>query len=440
MPRKKRKTDEVVEVVYERSCGMDIHKDGIVACLNIGGKREVREYTSMTDDLLLLASWLKSENVEMVAMESTGSYWKPIFNVLECEGVPAMLVNAQHVKTLSGTKTDRRDAKWLSGLLRHGLLKPSFVPSRDMRELRELIKYRISLTEETTRVLNRMEKVLQGANIKLSSVISKTGTKTELSIIKALSEGEYDAYVLSELARGTLKNKKDELVRSLNGLMGEHQKTLLKSMYNHLERLNEEIASIETEIDKRMKKDEEVLERLIEIPGVGKTTAQVILAEIGTDMEQFPNEKNLASWAGVCPGQNDSAGKRKSGKTRKGNSTLKKTLVQCANSASRAKDSYLSAQHKRIAAHRGRKCANVALAHTILVICYFMIKDGVSYEDLGGDYFDKRNKVNIVHRSIKRLEALGYDVILQEKVSAPQDHCAVMGKPPDSTAKAPSVA
>jgi transposase len=195
MPRKKRKTDEVVEVVYERCCGMDIHKETIVACLNINGKREVREYSTMTEDLLKMAGWLQSNNVEMVAMESTGSYWKPVFNVFECEGIPAMLVNAQHVKALSGTKTDRKDAKWLSGLLRHGLLKPSFVPERDMRELRELIKYRISLTEEATRVLNRMEKVLQGANIKLSNVISKTGTKTELSIIKALSEGTCDGRV-----------------------------------------------------------------------------------------------------------------------------------------------------------------------------------------------------------------------------------------------------
>ena len=413
MGRKKRTTDEV----YERCCGMDIHKETIVACLNINGKREVREYSTMTDDLLKLADWLRSSNVEMVAMESTGSYWKPVFNVFECEGVPAMLVNAQHVKALSGTKTDRRDAKWLSGLLRHGLLKPSFVPERDMRELREIIKYRISLTEEATRVLNRMEKVLQGANIKLSNVISKTGTKTELSIIKALSEGIYDGRVLADLAKGTLRGKKDELMRSLNGLMGDHQKFLLKSMYNQLESINKEIDVVEVEIEKRMDKDRELLDRLEEVPGIGKTTAQVIVAEIGTNMDQFPDEKHLASWAGVCPGQNESAGKRKSGKTRKGNSALKKTLVQCANSASRAKDCYLSAQHKRIAARRGRKRANVALAHTILIICYFMIRDGTSYTELGGDYFDKRNKTYSINRSIKRLEALGFNVELTERVA-----------------------
>lgn len=324
MARKKRATDEVAEVVYERCCGMDIHKASITACLNIGGKKEVREYSTMTDDLLHLANWLRESRVEMVAMESTGSYWKPIFNILEIQEIPAMLVNAQHVKTLSGCKTDKRDAKWLSGLLRHGLLKPSFVPDRAQRELRELIKYRISLTEESTRVMNRMEKVLQGANIKLSNVISAAGTKTELAIIKALSEGIYDPRLLSELAKGTLKNKKAELIRSLNGLIEDHQRFMLKSMYNHLERLNEEVEVVEAEIDKRMKKDNEVIERLEEIPGVGKITAQAILAEIGTDMEQFPSEGHLASWAGVCPGQNESAGKRKSGKTRKGNSTLKK--------------------------------------------------------------------------------------------------------------------
>jgi len=431
MPRKKRKTDEIVEVVYERCCGMDIHKENIVACLNINGKREVREYSTMTDDLLLLANWLKSKNIEMVAMESTGSYWKPIFNVLECECIPAMLVNAQHVKALSGTKTDRKDAKWLSGLLRHGLLKPSFVPTRDMRELRELIKYRISLTEESARVLNRMEKVLQGANIKLSNVISKTGTKTELSIIKALSEGVYDERILADLAKGTLRNKKEELIRSLRGLMGEHQRFLLKSMHNQLESINKEISNVESEIEKRMEKDHELLERLEEIPGVGKTTAQVIVAEIGTEMEQFPDEKHLASWAGVCPGQNESAGKRKSGKTRKGNSILKKTLVQCANSASHSKDTYLSAQHKRIVARRGRKRANVALAHTILVICFFMIKNGSSYSELGGDYFDKRNKTYAINRSIKRLEALGFDVELTERVANLTEPSDLNDKPPD---------
>ena len=416
MARKTKTTIEVEEIVYECCCGMDIHKANITACLNIGGKKEVRTYGTMTDELLRMSAWLKDNKVEMVAMESTGSYWKPVFNILEAESVPAMLVNAQHVKNLSAPKTDVRDARWLSNLLRHGLLRASFVPTRDNRELRELVRYRSSLCDDSTRALNRIEKVLQGANIKLSSVISTTGTKTELSIIKALADGESDGEALSNLAKGTLKYKIPEIKRALNGLIGDHQRLMLKSMYNHLTQINDEIAVIEAEIDKRMEKDKDIIERLDGIPGVGKTTAQAILSEIGTDMNQFPTEKNLAAWAGVCPVQNESAGKRKSGKTRKGNSNLKKTLVQCANSASHTKDSYLSAQFRRIAARRGRKRAIVALAHTIVIICYYMISEGVCYQDLGADFFDKRNKKEVVKRSIRRIEALGYEVMIKPKL------------------------
>jgi transposase len=415
MAQKRRTTDEVEEIVYERCCGMDIHKDDIKACLNIGGKKEVKTYSTMTDDLIKLAKWLKDNDVEMVAMESTGSYWKPAFNVLEREGIPAILVNPQHIKSLSGRKTDVRDARWLSGLLRHGMLTPSFVPTREQRELRELVKYRSSLVEDATRTLNRMDKILQGANIKLSSVISKTGTKTELSIIKALANGENDVEKMAEMAEGSLKNKIPEIKRALNGLMGKHQRLMLKSMYNNLKQTYDEIAVIEAEIDKRMKKDSEIIERLEEIPGVGKTTAQSIIAEIGVNMEQFPDEKHLAAWAGVCPGQNESAGKRKSGKTRKGNSNIKKTLVQCANAAMHTKDTYLSSQYKRIAARRGSKRARMALAHSILVICYHMIKNKQHYQDLGEDYFDKRNQDGIVKRSAKRLMNLGYEVTLNRR-------------------------
>jgi len=226
---------------------------------------------------------------------------------------------------------------------------------------------------------------------------------------------------LTELAKGTLKNKVPELKQALNGFMNDHQRMLLKSMNNHLKQIRQEMAVIEAEIDKRMVKDTELIERLDEIPGVGKLTAQAIIAEIGTDMDQFPDEKRLAAWAGVCPGQNESAGKRKSGKTKKGNSNIKKTLVQCANSASHTKGTYLGAQHKRIANRRGRKRANVAVAHTILIICYFMIKNGTRYKDLGPDFFDKRNKDGIVKRSIKRLEALGFEVSVKPLEPLPGD-------------------
>jgi hypothetical protein len=286
-----------------------------------------------------------------------------------------------------------------------------------MRELRELVKYRSSLTEDSVRTLNRIEKILQGANIKLSNVISKTGTKTELSIIEALANGVNDPEKLANLAQGTLKNKKAEIKRALNGFLGDHQRLLLKSMYNHLKQIEEEKAVIEAEIDKRMAKESAIIECLEAIPGVGKTTAQSILAEIGTNMNQFPSEKHLASWAGICPGQNESAGKRKSGKTRKGNSHLKKTLAQCANSASHTKNTYLSAQFKRISARRGRKRAIIAVAHTILIICYVLIRDRVNYQELGADFFDKRDKAGIVKRSVKRLEALGYEVSVKPKAA-----------------------
>jgi len=410
---KKRKTDEVEEVVYERCCGMDVHKADVKACLNIGGKKEVRTFGTMTSDLLKMSDWLNSHSVQIVAMESTGSYWKPVYNILESQGIPAMLVNPQQIKNLTAPKTDVRDARWIANLLRHGLLRPSFVPSKDQRELRELVKYRSSLTEESTRTLQRMDKVLQGANIKLSNVISSPDTKTGQLIIEALADGVSDPHMMAQLAMGSLKKKKLDIELSLNGLIGDHQRLLLRSMSKHLEHIKEEIAVIDAEIDKRMEIDREIIERIKEIPGVGKTTAQAILAEIGTNMDQFTNEAHLASWAGICPVHNESAGKRKSGKTKKGNSNIKKTLVQCANSASHSKDSYLSAQFKRIAARRGRKRAIVAVAHTILITCYFMIKNGTGYKDLGSDFFDKRNKEAVYKRSVKRLESLGYVVSVE---------------------------
>jgi len=418
MARKRKMTEEVEEIVYERCCGMDVHKEDVKACLNINGKKEVRTYSTMTADLLEMAKWVKENDVEMVAMESTGSYWKPVFNILECEEIPAMLVNPQHVKNLSDPKTDVRDAKWISNLLRHGLLKASFVPEREMRELRELVKYRGSLSDESTRTLNRIDKVLQGANIKLSNVISNTNTKTEIMIITALANGETDVNKLASMAQGTLKGKIPQLKEALTGYMSDHQRFMLKSMHSHLKQTQEEMAVIEAEIDKRMEKDAELIERLDEIPGVGKIVAQAIIAEMGTDMGQFPDEKHLASWAGVSPNKNESAGKRKNAKSKKGNSQLKKTLVQAANSAAKAKNTYLGAQHRRIASRRGYKKANVAVAHTILIICYFMIRDGLHYNELGPDYFDKRNKDGILKRSIKRLESLGFEVTVKPKDDA----------------------
>ena len=302
-----------MEVVYERCCGLDIHKSLIVACVMKGGKKgtEIKSFGTMTDDLLQMCAWLKEHQVQMVAMESTGSYWKPIFNILEIEEIPAILVNAQDSRNLPGRKTDVKDAEWLADLLKHGLLKPSFVPKRDMRELRELVRYRKSIIEERAREYNRIDKVLQGANIKLSSVASKIETKSGMDMVKAIINGEMNPEILASMAKGTMKSKTEELKRAMDGYIQPHQQMMLKAMISHIENLSDSIVSLDKEIERRMADEAEMIVMLDGITGVGVRTAQVILAEIGTDMSQFPNEEKLASWACMCPGKNQSAGRKK---------------------------------------------------------------------------------------------------------------------------------
>ncbi len=403
-----------MEIVYERCCGLDIHKASISACVIVGGKKENRTFGTMTDDLLQMSSYLKERNVQMTAMESTGSFWKPIFNILEVEGIEAILVNAAHIKTVPGRKTDVKDAEWIADLLRHGLLKPSFVKPRDQRELCELVRYRGSLIEERAREYNRMGKVLEGANIKLTSVASKMDTASGMSMIRALSNGVFDPELLASMAKGTMRSKKDELERAFNGLIQPHQQMILKAMLEHIDKMSGLISTLDVEIEKRMGQDVELIEMLDEITGVGKISAQTIISEIGTDMNRFPTAENLSSWACMCPGNNESAGKKKSGKTKKANSTLKKTLVQCGRAAANSKDTYLNALYHRIAARRGAKRAVVAVGHAILIICYHMIKDRSHYYELGNDYFQKRNRDVLIRQSVKRLETLGFTVSLKE--------------------------
>ncbi len=408
------KKNAPVHVVYQRCCGVDVHKDSVVACIIAGqDQMEIRTYGTMTQDLLALCEWLKSECVEMVAMESTASYWKPVFNLLEVEEIPAMLVNAKEVKNLPGRKTDVADSEWLAGLVRHGLVHASLVPNRDQRELKELVRYRNSIVQERTREFNRMDKVLQGANIKLSSVASSLDTVSGMEMIRALVRGECNEKILASMAKGTMKKKREQLERALRGYIQPHQQQLLAAMLAHVEFLDNQVASLEQEIARRLFDQEDIIRRLQEIPGVAEQSARVIVAEVGTDMSKFPSSGHLASWAGMTPAKNESAGKRKKGHKRKGNQTLRTSLTQCAHAASRAKGTYLSSLYARIATRRNSSVAAVAVARTILEAYYYMVRDNTPYRDLGSGYFDQLNKERIKNRSVKRLEALGYTVTLE---------------------------
>lgn len=399
-----------MDVVYSRACGLDVHKKNIVACVITPEGKEIRTFETMTDDLIRLADWIKDRECSHVAMESTGVYWKPIYNLLELEGIETLVVNAQHIKNVPGRKTDLKDAEWIAGLLRHGLLKGSFIPKREQRELRELIRYRRSLIEERAREVSRIQKVLEGANIKLSSVASNVLGKSGRAMIEAMIEGETDPGILSELAKRKLKSKKADLKRALNGLMGPHQKLMLSAQLRHIDYLDEEISRLDEEIKKRMLPFNEDLELLDTIPGVARRTAETIAAEIGLDMNQYPSAAHLCSWAGLCPGQNESAGKRISGKTRKGNKKLRSTLVEAAKAAARTKNTYLSSQYHRLAARRGANRATVAVAHSILSMAYYILKRKQPYIELGPTYYEERKRDVIIKQSIRKLESLGVSV------------------------------
>ena len=403
-----------MEIIYERCCGLDIHKSSITACVIVGKQKEIRTFGTMTGDLLSLTAFLRERDVQMTAMESTGSFWKPIFNIMEVEGINAILVNAAHIKSVPGRKTDVKDSEWIADCLKHGLLRPSFVKPRDQRELCELIRYRGSMIEERAREFNRMGKVLEGANIKLASVASSVATVSGMNMIRAIADGVVDPALLASMAKGNMRSKTELLQRAMDGLIQPHQQMILKSMLDHIDSLGGLVATLDAEIEARMMQDVELVEALDGITGVGRISAQTIIAEIGTDMSRFPTAEHLASWACMCPGNNESAGKKKSGKTQKSNSTLKKTLVQCGRAAANSKDTYLNAQYRRIASRRGGKRAAVAVGHSILTICYHMIKNRSQYDDLGADYFQHRNREALVKLNVRRLMALGYTVTLEE--------------------------
>lgn len=406
-----------MDVVYERCCGIDIHKKTAVACVVVPGptgapRKETRTFGTMTDDLLALADWLAAEGVTHVAMESTGVYWKPVYNLLE-GSFELLLANAQHVKAVPGRKTDVRDAEWLADLLRHGLLKNSFVPDRPQRELRELTRYRAALVRERAAEASRLQKTLEGANVKLGDVASNVLGQSARRMLEGLVAGAADPAALAELAQGRMREKIPLLERALAGHFAAHQRFLVAQQLAHIDYLDEAIERLSAEVAERLRPFEEALERLDGIPGVGRRIAEVLVAEIGTDMARFPTAAHLASWAGMCPGNRESAGKRLSGRTRRGSPWLRTTLVEAGQAAGRTKDTYLGAQYHRLGARRGKKRAAVAVGHTILVIAYHLLAHGQTYEELGSGYFGERDRRGTERRLVHRLEALGYTVQIE---------------------------
>lgn len=407
-----------MDVINTHCAGLDVHKKVVVAAIIVpnvatGLFRETRSFGTMTADLLKLSDWLMSHEVTHVAMESTGEYWKPIFNILE-NNFEVMLVNAQHISKVPGHKTDVGDAEWIADLLRHGLLTASFIPPVGQRELRELTRYRSTFIKERSTLVNRVQKVLESANIKLSSVASNVMGVSGRAILEALIAGTLTPEQMAGLSKGRLRQKRDELSRALEGRVKPHHRFVLTELLCQIDSLDETIDRFDQEIEEYCHPFEEAVALLDTIPGIARETAEIIVSEIGTDMSRFPSANHLASWAGVAPGNNESAGKRHSGRTTKGNRALSVALTQAAHAAARTKNTYLSAQYHRLAGRRGKKRAIVAVAHTILVIAYHLIKRKEPYRELGSDYFDKRRPETTAKRLVRRLEQLGFQVSLQQ--------------------------
>jgi transposase len=406
-----------MRIVYKRCCGLDVHKKVIVACLLLlepDGelRQEIRKFGTMTQDLLELLDWLQQAGCTHVAMESTGVYWKPIYNILEGH-LEVVVVNAQHLKGVPGRKTDVLDAEWLAECFQLGLLKASFIPPAPVRELRDLTRYRTSLTRERARTANRLQKVLEDANIKLAGVVTDIQGVSAWAMLQAIVSGTTDPEALADLAKGLLRKKREQLVSALSGRVKPHHRFLIAEHLSQIEYLEEAIQRISEEVAERLRPFELEVKRLDSIPGISRQIAEVMLAEIGWDMSRFPTDKNLASWAGMCPGNNESAGKRRNGKTRKGSRWLRHVLIEAAHGAARTKNKYLKTQYHRVAAHRGKKKALVAVGHSILVISYHLLTRGQEYSDLGANYFDERDRSAVQRRCVKRLEKLGFKVALQ---------------------------
>ena len=410
-----------MDAIIERCCGLDVHKKTIVACLLIGQghqrpKKEIRTFQTVTKELAAMKDWLLSQGCTHVGMESTGVYWKPVFNILE--GFFEIIVgNARHIKNVPGRKTDVKDSEWIAQLIRHGLIAKSFVPPKPIRELRDLCRYRRKLIESRTSERNRLLKLLETANIKIASVATDVFGASGTNMIKAIIEGSSNPQEMAELAKGRLRSKLEHLELALEGTVEQHHRSLLKLQMNRLRHIEKDIQNLERTLTERLSPYQRQIQLLDEIPGVDTLTASAIIAEIGTDMTVFKTPHHLAAWAGVCPGNNESAGKRSSGRSRKGNIHLQIVLVEAATSAAKKKGTYLKDKFFRLKARRGYKRAAMAIAHKILVSAYHILADDCSYRELGEAYLDQQDKTRVTNNLVRRLERLGYAVSIEQKVA-----------------------
>jgi len=405
-----------MEQVIERCCGLDVHKQTVVACVRVPGPdgtrvQQVRTFGTTAAELLTLRDWLEAQAVTQVAMESTGIYWKPIFYVLE-EAFTCVLANAAHIAQVPGRKTDVKDCAWIAQLLEHGLIRASFIPPPPVRELRDLTRYRKAVIQDRSRAANRLHKVLEDAGIKLASVATDVLGVSGRAMLTALVEGTTDPGVLADLARGTLRRKLPALRQALAGRFRPHHGFLVGQLLAHLDYLDEAIATLSTQIEAAITPFAAMVTRLDSIPGVSQRTAEVLIAEIGVDMRVFPTAGHLASWAGVCPGNNESAGKHRSGRPRPGNRWLRMTLIEAALAASRTSTA-LGARYRRVMRHRGHHKAVIAVAHAMLVIAYHLLSRETTYHELGADYFDRHQTDRLRRRAVQTLERQGYRVTLE---------------------------
>jgi transposase len=408
-----------MQVLFRICCGLDVHKNSVVACLRTSGasgepRRELRTFSTTTAGLLELADWLAQHGCQHVAMESTGVFWKPVYNVLEgvCEEV--RLVNAQHIKQVPGRKTDMKDAEWIAELLAVGLLRASFIPPVEIRDLRELTRYRSKVVRQRADQCNRIQKLLESGNIKLASVATDILGVSGWAMLEALAQGETNSQRLAEMARGPLRKKIPQLRAALQGRLNATQRWLLSEQLEHVADLDQRIAKLNGKIEELCAPFFSQMEKLREIPGVSQRVAEIVIAEVGVDMRPFPDAQHLASWAGMCPGNHESAGKRLSGKRRKGSTWLRAALTEAGWAASHTRDTYLSAQYQQIRRRRGSRRACVAVGHSILVTAYHLLSDSdLRYKDLGPDYFEKHNKVRLAQQLVHRLEKLGFKITFE---------------------------